>query len=80
MQRAIDTKVELQEQLQLAQNSKLSAEERAQILEEALKKEERHITEVERELSRLREFQVKKNSRITENNCNVSNIRFLLRH
>lgn len=46
------------EQLQLAEDSKLTAEERSIQLEKALKKEELRIVEVEKELSKLREIQV----------------------
>ena len=42
----------------LAQSTKMTAEERAQLIEAALKKEEARIAEIERELGRLRDVQV----------------------
>lgn len=53
------TNEELQEQYRIAQDTTISAEEKAQIIEKALKKEEARILEIEKELTRLRDKQVR---------------------
>ena len=58
LSQATEVKEDLIEQLELADNSKMSAEERSEQLEKTLKKEELRINEVEKELSKLRESQV----------------------
>ena len=58
LSRAVAVKEDLIEQLDMAENSKLTAEQRAEQLEMALKREEQRIIEVERELAKLREVQV----------------------
>ena len=58
MSRATELKEDLIEQLQLADNSKMTAEEKSDQLEKTLKREEIRIAEVEKELSKLREIQV----------------------
>lgn len=58
LSRATEVKEDLIEQLQLADNSKMSAEEKSDQLEKTLKREELRIAEVEKELSKLREIQV----------------------
>lgn len=58
LKRAIEIKKELQDQYAMAENSRLTAEERVQRMANALKKEESHIVDVERELTKLRAVQV----------------------
>ena len=58
LQKAQQTRENLYEQLKIAADTKLSAEDRAYRLEEVLKNEETRIHEVEKELHRLREKQV----------------------
>uniref|UniRef100_A0A7M5X734 Coiled-coil domain-containing protein 39 n=2 Tax=Clytia hemisphaerica TaxID=252671 RepID=A0A7M5X734_9CNID len=60
LSRAVDVKEELIEQLTLAEDSKMTAEERSDRLEAALKKEQQRIVDVEKELAKLREMQFKK--------------------
>lgn len=57
---AKETNEELQQQYKLAQNTKLTSEERAQLMEAALKKEDARIHQIEKELTKLRETQFKK--------------------
>ena len=45
-------------QLKITMNTAMTAEEKAQQLEKALKKEEVKIVEIEKELQRLRDHQV----------------------
>lgn len=58
LETAQKTRENLYEQMKLAADTTLSAEDRAYRLEEVLKNEENRIHEIEKELSRLRETQV----------------------
>ena len=59
LERAQADRADLQEELKVVSDKSLSAEERAQRMDALLKDEESRIYEVEKQLERLRETQVK---------------------
>ena len=64
----------LEEKLQLAFDSSLTAEERAHRMEEMLSEEERQQREIETELKNLRDMQFKKSQELHDYRVNEKNI------